>query len=233
MDNPGNDNNEKRYWVPYDPTWLVELANKQCMKDEPWLPAALAKCTKAVIESEAYIIFYAPNSKPTDKFETTIELFTENDSLVLDIYEGNRVGGVEFLSKIDDTPDYNYHNTPSRNDDNKGVYTSPFPKTKYDYILGFAMLAFITLFVLFWIYITKHIPLYISLGFLLFLGIVGMVVTQLTNIIYLSLVAISLLVAFFLREKTVYFIAAPALIVGFSWGAVFWGGLDSCLRKNK
>ena len=91
-------------WQPYDPTWLVELAKAQ-LPEEDWLPAALAACTRARQESEAYIHFVNP-ADPNDagsewevQMDFTLRHPTEGD-LVLDILEGNRVGGVEFLSKL-------------------------------------------------------------------------------------------------------------------------------------
>jgi len=95
-------------WKPYDPTWLVELAKAQ-LPDEPWLPAALAACTRARQESAAYIHFVNPSDpeEPGSEWEIQTDLTlkhpTEGD-LVLDILEGNRVGGVEFLSKLSGDP---------------------------------------------------------------------------------------------------------------------------------
>jgi len=91
-------------WKPYDPTWLVELAKEQ-LPEETWLPAALAACTTARQESDAYIHFVNPTNpdEPESEWQvqTNFELQhpTEGD-LVLDILEGNRVGGVEFLARL-------------------------------------------------------------------------------------------------------------------------------------
>jgi hypothetical protein len=91
-------------WKPYDPTWLVELAKAQ-LPEEPWLPAALAACTSASQESAAYIHFVDPAhpSEPDSEWQVqtnlTLQHPTEGD-LVLDVLEGNRVGGVEFLAKL-------------------------------------------------------------------------------------------------------------------------------------
>ena len=91
-------------WKPYDPAWLIELAKAQ-LPEEDWVPAALARCTRARQESEAYIHFVNP-ADPNDpgsewdvQTDFTLRHPTEGD-LVLDILEGNRVGGVEFLSKL-------------------------------------------------------------------------------------------------------------------------------------
>jgi hypothetical protein len=91
-------------WKPYDPTWLVELAKEQ-LPEEPWLPAALAKCTMARQESEAYIHFVGKSDpdEPSSEWEVQTDLKlthpTEGD-LLLDVMEGNRIGGVEFLAKL-------------------------------------------------------------------------------------------------------------------------------------
>ena len=91
-------------WKPYDPTWLVALAKEQ-LPDEPWLPAALAACTMARQESAAYIHFVTrsdpdePGSEWGEQRDLILKHPTEGE-LVLDILEGNRVGGVEFLAKL-------------------------------------------------------------------------------------------------------------------------------------
>ena len=91
-------------WKPYDPAWLVELAKAQ-VPEEAWLPAALAACTMARQESEAYIHFvHRPDSdEPDSEWEAQTDIVLKHPTegeLVLDILEGNRVGGVEFLSKL-------------------------------------------------------------------------------------------------------------------------------------
>ena len=91
-------------WKPYDPTWLVELAKEQ-LAEEAWLPAALAACTMARQESAAYIHFVKPadSDEPSSEWEAQTDLVLKHPiegELVLDILEGNRVGGVEFLAKL-------------------------------------------------------------------------------------------------------------------------------------
>lgn len=91
-------------WKPYDPAWLVELAKAQ-HPEEAWLPAALAACTMARQESAAYIHFVnkadpdEPSSEWQEQMDITLKHPTEGE-LVLDILEGNRIGGVEFLAKL-------------------------------------------------------------------------------------------------------------------------------------
>jgi len=91
-------------WQPYDPTWLVELAKAQ-LPEEKWLPAALAACTTARQGSPAYIHFVNPADpdEPGSEWEVQTNLSlrhpTEGD-LVLDILDGNKIGGVEFLAKL-------------------------------------------------------------------------------------------------------------------------------------
>jgi hypothetical protein len=91
-------------WKPYDPAWLVELAKAQ-VPEEAWLPAALAACTMARQDSEAYIHFVhgADSDEPDSEWEAQTDITLKHPTegeLVLDILEGNRVGGVEFLSKL-------------------------------------------------------------------------------------------------------------------------------------
>ena len=91
-------------WKPYDHTWLVELAKAQ-FPEETWLPAALAACTSARQDTSAYIHFVdpadpdAPSSEWEVQSNLTLRHPAEGD-LVLDVLEGNKIGGVEFLSKL-------------------------------------------------------------------------------------------------------------------------------------
>jgi len=92
-------------WEPYDPTWLLELAREQ-LPEEVWLQDALAVCRRAWTKSPAYVYFVNPQNPNIVgsewQFETNMVLEhpTEGE-LVLDILRGRRVGGVEFISKIE------------------------------------------------------------------------------------------------------------------------------------
>jgi len=92
-------------WKEYDPTWLVALAREQ-LPEEVWLPEALAKCTRCVHESVAYIYFVDGPTNANQpgsewQFEINMELHSPTEGwIVLDILKGQRVGGVEFVSKI-------------------------------------------------------------------------------------------------------------------------------------
>ena len=91
-------------WKSYDPTWLVELAKEQ-LPDEKWLPAALAACTMAMQESDAYIHFVKgeDSDEPASEWEVQTDFNLKHPTkgdLVLDVLEGNRIGGVEFLDKL-------------------------------------------------------------------------------------------------------------------------------------
>jgi hypothetical protein len=61
-------------WADYDPSWLVALAREQRGELVP----ALSRCTRALVESEAY----------------------KKGDLVLDVLKDGRVGGVEFLAGL-------------------------------------------------------------------------------------------------------------------------------------
>ena len=93
-------------WEPYDPSWLVALARDQ-HPSETWLQTALARCTRCQRESKAYVRFVADrnaNEPGSDwQFLTNLTLESaEEGFIVLDILVNNRVGGVEFVDKIDD-----------------------------------------------------------------------------------------------------------------------------------
>lgn len=92
-------------WAPYDPDWLVELAGMQ-HPDKPWLREALKECTQCRQESKAYLHFVDPRRPNTPgsewQFETNLELDSCSEGwIILDILKGHRVGGVEFVDKLD------------------------------------------------------------------------------------------------------------------------------------
>ena len=87
-------------WRPYDPSWLVDLAQQQ-LPDDDCLHAALQKCTEAS-GTIPYIYFVHPRraNRPGSEwqFEDNIILEDpEKGELVLDVLKDGRVGGVEFL----------------------------------------------------------------------------------------------------------------------------------------
>lgn len=82
---------------PYDPGWLVEFA-RQAASEYPWLPAALEKCTSGVWTDRAYIRFV-----PTGDWgvvENIVLDDTPEGDIVLDVLEGQRIGGIEYLSRL-------------------------------------------------------------------------------------------------------------------------------------
>ncbi len=94
-------------WEDYDPEWLVELAmaSPEAMADHPWLPSALRRCTCCLRESTAYIYFVEavrPN-EPGSHWQFDVCVVLEHPvegELVLDLLKYERVGGVEFLSRL-------------------------------------------------------------------------------------------------------------------------------------
>jgi len=91
-------------WKPYDPSWLICEAEKY--KDEyPWLVEALDACTKAKERNEWYTYFIDesnPNKPGSEwQFQESITLEdTPEGDIVVDIVKTNRVGGIEFLSRV-------------------------------------------------------------------------------------------------------------------------------------
>jgi hypothetical protein len=85
-------------WADYDPSWLVALARAQEPADE-WLAEALAGCTRAAWECEAYLRFVEPRTSAP--FLTNVILgSTPQGDLVLDVSRDRAVPGVEFLSRL-------------------------------------------------------------------------------------------------------------------------------------
>lgn len=89
-------------WKPYDPRWLVDLAEAQ-LPGEPWLPSSLAECTRVHRLSTSAQIYFVdprrPNRPRSDwQFVTNLELESpDKGPLVLDILTNERAGGLEFL----------------------------------------------------------------------------------------------------------------------------------------
>ena len=91
-------------WIEYDPAWLIEAASYRFDK-YPWLRSALFQCTKAHKESDYYIYFIEkslPNELGSEwQFQESIIIEnTSEGEVVIDIVKPNRIGGVEFLSKL-------------------------------------------------------------------------------------------------------------------------------------
>ncbi len=91
-------------WSRYDPTWLVQLAREQ-VPEHPWLPSALAQCTRSRWQGDAYLSFVdaqRPNESESEWqfLENIVLRHPVQGDLVLDILTEQRVGGVEFLSRI-------------------------------------------------------------------------------------------------------------------------------------
>lgn len=88
----------------YDPTWLIEAAENY--KDKyPWLINSLKSCTKATKESNLYTYFVDksnPNKLHSEwQFQECIILEnTSEGEIVIDIIKTNRVGGIEFLTRV-------------------------------------------------------------------------------------------------------------------------------------
>ena len=95
-------------WEPYDPSWLVVLAQEQ-QPEEEWLAQALANCISAQKPRPPYIYFVDsknPNQPGSSwQFKRNILLQSPTEGLIaLDILKGNRVGGVEFYERLKKVP---------------------------------------------------------------------------------------------------------------------------------
>lgn len=88
----------------FDPKMLIALASVEA-PEYPWLPDALANCGAGVWRSRAYVHYVsAVNANEPGaewQFETNVVL--EHDVLgtvILDILKGSRLGGIEFVSRL-------------------------------------------------------------------------------------------------------------------------------------
>ena len=89
----------------YDPSWLIEAAEKYA-KEYPWLVEELKKCTSVVKETTAYIYFVSPDNpnKLGSRWQIKENISLQSEShgeIVLDILENNKIGGVEFIDKLE------------------------------------------------------------------------------------------------------------------------------------
>lgn len=94
----------KRRWKDYDPSWLIDLALEQ-HPDKPWLPKSLLECTRASRKNDYYIYFissHRANQKGSEwQFKEYITLVDPiQGELILDVLEGDRIGGIEFYSAL-------------------------------------------------------------------------------------------------------------------------------------
>lgn len=91
-------------WESYDPAWLVEWVRAN-RPDLPWLPDALARCTRAAWDGRAYLCFVDPAdaNQPGSAWQwegnVTLER-TPEGTLVLDLIAGRRVGGMELMRRL-------------------------------------------------------------------------------------------------------------------------------------
>lgn len=91
-------------WKPYDPAWLADWVRAH-RPDLPWLPSALARCTRAADGGRAYLYFVDPAgaNEPGADWQLEENLTLEHPAegtLVLDVLAGRRVGGIEFLRRL-------------------------------------------------------------------------------------------------------------------------------------
>lgn len=89
----------------FDPQMLIEDAQAQAPQF-PWLPAALNRCIDGKWESRAYVRYVssiAANQPGSEwQFDTNIVIdHSELGMVVIDLLRGDRIGGIEFVDRID------------------------------------------------------------------------------------------------------------------------------------
>ena len=89
----------------FEPHMLIEAVREQA-PEYPWLPEALASCGSGQWESRAYVR-YVPCQNPNQpgdewQFETSVALIHETFGVVvIDLLKGGRLGGIEFVDRIE------------------------------------------------------------------------------------------------------------------------------------
>ena len=89
----------------FEPMMLVDTVRKQA-PEFPWLPDALMNCGKGEWESRAYVSYVSaahPNQPGSEwQFETNVVLHHDKlGMVVLDVLKDKRLGGIEFVDKIE------------------------------------------------------------------------------------------------------------------------------------
>lgn len=84
---------------------LIEDAQAQ-VPEFPWLPAALSSCGPGKWESRAYVHYVSPvdPNLPDSQWHFEKNVVIDHSVLgmvVIDIMKGNRIGGIEFVDRID------------------------------------------------------------------------------------------------------------------------------------
>lgn len=91
-------------WKAYDPAWLVDWVRAN-RADLGWVADALARCTRATEGGRAYLYFVDPAdaNQPGAEWQLAENVMLEHPregTLVLDVLEGRRIGGIEFLGRL-------------------------------------------------------------------------------------------------------------------------------------
>jgi hypothetical protein len=94
----------KMEWKPYDPTWLVDWVRAE-RPDLALLADALERCTRAMEGGRAYLYFVDPAdaNRPGAEWQIAdgaVLHHPREGTLILDILEDGRVGGIEFLARL-------------------------------------------------------------------------------------------------------------------------------------
>ncbi len=91
-------------WKVYDPRWLAEDC-QYAFSEYPWLEDALKPCCKARKRS-AFYTYFEKHSRPNEpssnwQIQESIHIEgTREGDIILDIIKENRVGGIEFISRL-------------------------------------------------------------------------------------------------------------------------------------
>ncbi len=89
----------------FEPQMLIEDA-RVTAPEFSWLPAALANCGAGYWESRAYVRYVssvAPNQPNSEwQFRTSVTIYHRVlGMVVIDILRDDRIGGIEFVDRID------------------------------------------------------------------------------------------------------------------------------------
>ncbi len=85
-------------WEQFDASWLIELMKEQASEEKDVIKN-LEECKRYFKKNNAYYYFVIKN--PEQYIERNIILNSKKyGEIVLDILNGNKIGGIEFIDRI-------------------------------------------------------------------------------------------------------------------------------------
>ncbi len=206
-------NDYKDLWKPYDPTWLIEPAREQ-FPELDWLPDALAKCTRALRESDYYFRFSDPAIEKWEiDYDYDVEIEINEGFIRIDILAGQRVGGIEvesvFYEQVGCVSAYSEYSGAN-------IGLPEKRKTNILYILSlvFIFALFTTLPI---ILLQRYGHPYYTLAGLVVVGAIGACLTGWNFVETLMALTVTSIIAAIFINMFAYIIILPGMVASLKW----------------